>query len=160
MDDKITIEECISRLDVIRHEIVPNSRDYFALSAGISALLNMTSRTMTNADRIRQMTDEELAEFIDKATDCCSDGWTCDKCPMYDADCAKIEGFIAWLKQKVQDDDRKASEAWCENCDHIEMKNWIDAREQCGSFVCKKCKYQSKAQYKFCPECGLDMRDD
>ena len=40
------------------------------------------------------------------------------------------------------------------------MKNWIDAREQCGSFVCKKCKYQSKAQYKFCPECGLDMRDD
>lgn len=60
MDDKITIEECISRLDVIRHEIVPNSRDHFALSAGISALLNMTSRTMTNCDHIRQMTDDGL----------------------------------------------------------------------------------------------------
>ena len=62
-------------------------------------------KRISNADRIRQMTDEELAEFIDKVTDCCSDGWMCDKCPMYDADCAKIEGFIAWLKMEVNQND-------------------------------------------------------
>ena len=37
-DDSITISECIERLDAIRDDIVPNSRDYFALSAGIAAL--------------------------------------------------------------------------------------------------------------------------
>ena len=36
---------------------------------------------------------------------------------------------------------------------------WIDAREQCGSFVCSECEYQSKAQYKFCPNCGADMKN-
>lgn len=41
MDDIITIEECITRLDAIRHEIVSNSRDHFALSAGIAALYEM-----------------------------------------------------------------------------------------------------------------------
>ena len=41
MDDIITIEECITRLDAIRHEIVPDSRDHFALSAGIAALYEM-----------------------------------------------------------------------------------------------------------------------
>lgn len=38
MEDGITITECVERLDVIRSEIVPKSRDYFALSAGIAAL--------------------------------------------------------------------------------------------------------------------------
>ena len=43
MADIITIEECITRLDVIRHELVPDSRDHFALSAGIAALYEMES---------------------------------------------------------------------------------------------------------------------
>lgn len=38
IEDSITISECIERLDAIRDDIVPNSRDYFALSAGIAAL--------------------------------------------------------------------------------------------------------------------------
>lgn len=41
MADTITIEECITLLDAIRHEIVSNSRDHFALSAGIAALYEM-----------------------------------------------------------------------------------------------------------------------
>ena len=41
MADTITIEECITRLDAIRHEIVTDSRDHFALSAGIAALYEM-----------------------------------------------------------------------------------------------------------------------
>lgn len=45
MADTITIEECITRLDAIRHEIVSNSRDHFALSAGIAALYEMEKDT-------------------------------------------------------------------------------------------------------------------
>lgn len=41
MADIITIEECVSRLDAIRHEIVSDSRDHFALSAGIAALYEL-----------------------------------------------------------------------------------------------------------------------
>ena len=42
-------------------------------------------RPKTNADRIRAMSDEELAEFMDAANACknfreCDDNWTCDVC--------------------------------------------------------------------------------
>ena len=50
MYDTITIEECIIRLDAIRHEIVPDSRDYFALSAGIAALYKMGKIAETGDD--------------------------------------------------------------------------------------------------------------
>lgn len=48
MADTITIEECITRLDAIRHEIVSNSRDHFALSAGIAALYELESSHTAN----------------------------------------------------------------------------------------------------------------
>lgn len=48
MADTITIEECITRLDAIRHEIVSNSRDHFALSAGIAALYELESSHTVN----------------------------------------------------------------------------------------------------------------
>lgn len=40
-DDVITIKECIERLEDIRRELVPNSRDFFAICAGIAALRRM-----------------------------------------------------------------------------------------------------------------------
>ena len=50
-----------------------------------------------------------------------------------------------------------------EKCQHwteveeVKHGHWIDAREQCDSFVCSNCEYQSRAQYNFCPECGAEM---
>lgn len=54
---------------------------------------------MTNGDRIRQMTDEELAELFDKCADCqmCIDNPS--KCKM---EC--IDGYMQWLKQEVSED--------------------------------------------------------
>jgi hypothetical protein len=43
MFEEITIEECISRLDAIRHGLVSDSRDRFAMSAGIAALYELES---------------------------------------------------------------------------------------------------------------------
>ena len=55
---------------------------------------------MTNCDRIRKMTDEELAELFDKCADCqmCIDNPS--KCKM---EC--IDGYMQWLKQEVQNND-------------------------------------------------------
>ena len=66
---------------------------------------------MTNADKLRSMTDEELAEFIRKVTDCCSGRWKCNKkCPLYDADCTKLRGTAEWMKQEVSEDAEDASD--------------------------------------------------
>ena len=64
----------------------------------------ITAPPKTNGDKIRAMTDEELAEFIDTVTDCCSDGWMCDKCPIKSTGCDK-DSFIEWLKQEVSEDE-------------------------------------------------------
>ena len=56
---------------------------------------------MTNAERIRNMTDEELAKMIEQDS-------ICDMCSAYcDAyqtpeDC--VRNVIAWLKQEVSDE--------------------------------------------------------
>lgn len=54
---------------------------------------------MTNADHVRQMADEELAEsisFID-----------CSKCQLFNTHCEGRcrEKFLEWLKQEVQNND-------------------------------------------------------
>lgn len=58
-------------------------------------------KPLTNADRIRQMTDEELA---DKLTDKCA------VCAYHNAECETEfcfcgEGVLKWLKQEVSEDE-------------------------------------------------------
>ena len=55
-------------------------------------------RVVTNADRIRCMTDEELENFfVDLLLHCTGD--FCHNCPLYDA-CFDV-GVTNWLKQEV-----------------------------------------------------------
>lgn len=63
---------------------------------------------MTNGERIRSMTDEELAKFI-KSAQCYSSGW-CDECPSINGKyCNGIEKYklysniLDWLKQPVEE---------------------------------------------------------
>ena len=65
---------------------------------GIGA--EITAQPKTNADRIRQMTDEELAESIGLACKRCA---YCagNKCTGQDKECA--EGNLKWLKQEVSE---------------------------------------------------------
>lgn len=53
---------------------------------------------MTNADRIRAMTDEELATFIYTATRACNE-YECEKCPIGDENCPELD---KWLKQPAE----------------------------------------------------------
>lgn len=63
----------------------------------------------TNGDRIRQMTDEELAAFIDIydiedicRTRCAKTGEARERCMCYGEECKG--NILAWLKQEVSED--------------------------------------------------------
>lgn len=59
---------------------------------------------MTNGDKIRQMTDEELADkLVDKLN------YRCAVCAYHNAKCETtfcvcLEGVLNWLKQEVETD--------------------------------------------------------
>lgn len=61
---------------------------------------------MTNGDRIRQMTDEELADFFCQISNCCVNDASCSLCPIFDG-CAQ-----------------NASIEFDENCVPIAKKFW------------------------------------
>lgn len=68
-------------------------------------------KPMTNADRIRQMTDEELAEWLDHVAGCgvcvLNEGkyrYSGDHCA-HEYDC--IQYIEKWLKQGVKNDDER-----------------------------------------------------
>lgn len=65
----------------------------------------LSEKPKTNADRIRQMTDEELFDFLDAITDTCG-CWSpqCDNCPMKYKDTSPQCDIQAWLKQEVSED--------------------------------------------------------
>jgi hypothetical protein len=55
----------------------------------------METKPKTNADRIRAMTDEELAELYQK--------WTCPPCPREEhySDCTSC--WLSWLRSPVEE---------------------------------------------------------
>ena len=58
----------------------------------------------TNADRIRAMSDEELAEMLNKAVVChqLRELGYCHKCPLFGATPCDTEGLLEWLKQPAE----------------------------------------------------------
>ena len=59
---------------------------------------------MTNADRIRQMTDEELADFFCQISQCCGNDASCSMCPIFDGCAQNVMCVERWLKQEVSED--------------------------------------------------------
>ena len=59
----------------------------------------------TNADRIRAMSDEELATLINRIVFChhLRNEGHCEKCPIYPAKPCDTECIIDWLKQEVSE---------------------------------------------------------
>lgn len=53
-------------------------------------------KKQTNGDRIRSMTDEELAEFLCDISDC-----YLDSCPMY-KECNSEDGKLKWLQEESE----------------------------------------------------------
>lgn len=98
----MTNKDAIYYLQYLRHDVHADSPYDIALVTAINALSSDNEhKKLSNADRIRQMTDEELA---DKLTDKCS------VCAYHYAECETKfciceEGVLKWLKQEAKDDD-------------------------------------------------------
>lgn len=64
---------------------------------------------MTNADKIRQMTDTELAKFLNRIIKHCIDG-KCELgdsvCPLHDCCSHNYDWQRKWLKQEAKADAR------------------------------------------------------
>ena len=63
---------------------------------------------MTNADRIRSMTDEELATFISEIADECERNTECNQhCYGCDIEYCVRESCLKWLQQPVEEDNHE-----------------------------------------------------
>ena len=61
---------------------------------------------LTNADRIRAMSDEELATFISEIADECERNTECNQhCYGCDIEYCVRESCLKWLQQPAEDDD-------------------------------------------------------
>lgn len=61
----------------------------------------ITAQPKSNGDRIRQMTDEELADFFCQISQCCVNDAGCSMCPIYDGCAQNVMCVETWLKQEV-----------------------------------------------------------
>lgn len=59
----------------------------------------------TNADRIRAMSDEELAKFLCEFRSCDSDGYSCSGCKAERYCYAGHTGMKDWLQQPAEEED-------------------------------------------------------
>lgn len=66
----------------------------------------ITAPPKSNGDRIRQMTDEELADFFCQISKCCGNDASCSMCPIYDGCAQNVMCVERWLKQEVSEDER------------------------------------------------------
>jgi hypothetical protein len=96
-------KDAIDYLLYMKHDVLANSPYDVALDTAIEALKETAKQPKTNGDKIRSMTDDELAKFmcllIDKLCFGCSfshvdecEGITCE------------EARKQWLKQDVSED--------------------------------------------------------
>lgn len=60
---------------------------------------------MTNADRIRSMSNEELSKFLGEFRSCDSDGYPCSGCKAERYCYAGHTGMKDWLQQPAEEED-------------------------------------------------------
>lgn len=61
-------------------------------------------KPQTNADRIRAMSDEELATFINRVVIChhLRNAGNCERCPIHTANLCDTEGILEWLQKPAE----------------------------------------------------------
>lgn len=69
----------------------------------VGIVCDINKPKQTNADRIRAMSDEELAELIRDVSYKCQDAYCGDHCPMCAYPWCNSERTMEWLKQPAED---------------------------------------------------------
>lgn len=89
-------EDAIKYMLYMKHDVLANSPYDVALDKAIEALKETEKQPKTNGDKIRAMTDEELADWLTDGHD------ICDLCRFGtcrpEFECEK--GVLEWLKQE------------------------------------------------------------
>ena len=80
--------------------IKTDSKEHYKATEDFARRLIDHAKTMTNADRIRAMSDEELAEFLDSTEIC--DGHPLENCALANIPCK--ECILKWLQQPAEGD--------------------------------------------------------
>jgi hypothetical protein len=81
--------------------LCPNYTTVKDSGAYLCGVLDERKRKQTNADRIRAMSDEELADFLTEEKWKCVNYRVCRECPRYIGDCCLP--LDEWLKQTVEE---------------------------------------------------------
>lgn len=63
--------------------------------------------TLTNLEKIRAMTAEELAEFLDRVTESCTGYSECGDCPLNECKYCDKWKIAKWLESEVGENDSK-----------------------------------------------------
>lgn len=103
--DKTKILRLCNEIEMIMCEVSNTGHtmqdcDYEAVDKRLKAIVaEITAPPKTNGDRIRQMTDEELAEWLDLHGEC-------NQCAYHPTQCKTEcnEGHLKWLRKEVDED--------------------------------------------------------
>ena len=87
----------------VRDFILNNYKEYTGDDHFLAGVSKKTEKVLTNADRIRGMNDEELAEFLCKIRSCDSDGHPCDGCTAEKYCQPGHIGMLAYLKKSAKE---------------------------------------------------------
>lgn len=86
---------------------IPNEKFYIYEDGElycVGIVCDINKPKQTNADRIRAMSDEELAEFLEAEDWLCSTYNCCSACPMK-GEGTKCLSVLEWLKQPAEEND-------------------------------------------------------
>lgn len=111
IDEKIVIEELCSKFRKISEDEIEGAEDLewnrclTMAIAEINRQPQVQPIVITQGDRIRAMSDEELAEFIYDVNTNCIPVTTCEgeceNCPMEDEYCKN--GYLEWLQSEEKE---------------------------------------------------------
>ena len=85
--------------------IKTDSHEYYKATEDFARRLVSHSKSATNSDRIRNMTDEELAMFLCNFRSCDADEYICEGCKAEKYCRAGHVGTIDWLQQPAEEAD-------------------------------------------------------
>ena len=77
-----------------------NTANAHGYKVGFCSFFTQKTKAQTNADRIRSMTDDELAKWLDSLDIICPSKERTYKCGNYDNCCGCL---LEWLKEEVKD---------------------------------------------------------
>lgn len=101
--DKLISADKLSQ--ALRDDLNIPGREFARVKRHIDEIIDGTAKPMTNADCIRAMSDEELANLL---CELCWNGENCYTCPLFSKSCGGLNGlsgWIDWAKQPAEVDD-------------------------------------------------------